>query len=63
MLGLHQNDGLLQEDPSKISEIFSDHFQNIFSPYPLTDIVVATRNACYKVVSNKVFVVDNDRLD
>jgi hypothetical protein len=55
-------DGSLKEDPSKIQGMFRGHFRNIFSPYPLTKTVVVVRNVSYRVVSNKVFVVDYDRL-
>lgn len=38
-------------------------FRICFSPYPLSDSVVAARDACYRVVPHKVSVVDHDRLD
>lgn len=54
VLALCQSDGSLQEDLAKISGMFSDHFQNIFSPYSLIYTMVADRNACHKVVPHKV---------
>ena len=63
VLGLHRGDGSLEEDLANIQGMFSDHFQNIFCPYLLTDTMVTPIYSCYKVVPNKVSVVDHDRLD
>jgi len=63
VLGLCRSDGSLEEDLIEIRGLFGDHFHNIFSPYRFSDSIVAARNACYKVVPHKVFVVDRDRLD
>ena len=43
--------------------MFSDHSENIFSPYPLKDNMVASGKASYGVLPNKVLVVGHDRLD
>lgn len=63
MLGIFRSDGFIEEGPAKIQGMLSDIFQNIFSPYPLTDVVVASKKDFYKVVPNKVLVVEHDRLD
>ena len=38
--------------------MFSDHFQNIFYLYSLTEDVVASRNDCYRVVPHKVSTIE-----
>jgi hypothetical protein len=43
--------------------MFSAHFENIFSDYHLLELVVAARDACYKVVPHKVYIGDRDRLE
>jgi hypothetical protein len=53
----------LRRTQLRFEGMFGDHFQNIFSPYPLLESVVAAKNACYRVVPHKVSVVDHDRLD
>jgi hypothetical protein len=42
--------------------MFSAHFQNIFSNYHLSKLVVVARQACFKVVPHKVLIGDRDRL-
>jgi hypothetical protein len=55
---LRRVDGSLEEDPTKIQGIFGEHFQNIFSLYPLLDLVVVARDACYRVVLHNVSIID-----
>jgi hypothetical protein len=50
VLGLHRVNGYLVEDLAKVKGMISSHFQNIFSPYALTDGVVVSKDACYRVV-------------
>ena len=37
---LHRPDGSLVEDLVEVHSMFNDHFQAIFSPYPLSDGVL-----------------------
>jgi hypothetical protein len=43
--------------------MFGVHFQNIFSPYALTDHVINAMNACYMVIPHKAYSGDQVRLD
>ena len=63
VIGDCRSDGSLEENPTKIRAMFSNHSQNISYPYPLKDNVVAARKSCYGVVPNKVSIVNHDILD
>lgn len=63
VLGLCRADGYLAKDPSKVRGMFSSHFENIFPLYALTNVVMATRDACCRVVPCKVSSGDRDWLD
>lgn len=64
MLWIHRDDGSLEEDPFGIRGMFSGHFKNIFSlANPLTKMIVAAINAHYRVMQQKVSILDHDRLE
>lgn len=63
VLGLHRADGSLAEDPTEVKDMFGLHFQNILSPYALTDQVVAARNAYCQVIPRKVSSGEQDKLE
>jgi hypothetical protein len=48
---------------SQIKNMFGLQFQNIFSPYVLSDKVVDAKNQCYKVIPNKVSLMERDNLN
>lgn len=60
--GLRREYGTLEENPTEIQGMFSDHFKNIFFDYHLPKLVVVSRDACFKVVSCKVLFGDRDGL-
>jgi hypothetical protein len=63
VLDLHRVDGYLVEDLGEVKGMFSFHFQNIFSPYALTNGVVVTRDACCMIFPHKVLNGDRNTLD
>lgn len=63
MFRLCRADGSLVEDATELWRMFSDHFQTIFSSCPLFDGVLATREACRRVVPRKVSSGDRDILE
>ena len=62
VVGLRRVDGTLEENPTKIEGMFSAHFQNIFSAYSLSKLVLNARDAYYGV-THKVSLSNRDKLD
>ena len=62
VVGLCRVDGTLQENPTKIEGMFSAHFQNIFSAYSLSKLVLTARDD-YCGVAHKVSLSNRDKLD
>ena len=62
VVGLRRVDGTLEENPTKIEGMFSVHFQNIFSAYSLSKLVLTARDA-YCGVTHKVSLSNRDKLD
>ena len=63
MFVIHKVDGSLVEDATEVNGMFSDHFKVIFAPYPLSNVVLATRDVCRNVVPLKVSIGDRDTLE
>ena len=63
VVGIRRVDGTLEENPTKIEGMFSAHFQNIFSAYPLSKLVLTAGDAYFGVVTHKVSLSNRDKLD
>lgn len=63
VIGLCRVDGSLDENPTNIQGMLSDHFQKIFSANPMTNTIFDARNYCLKMVPHNISICNQDRLD